>query len=32
VSGNLTLAAEKLGIARGTLYSKMGKYGIPRQG
>jgi len=31
VSGNLTLAAEKLGIARGTLYSKMGKYGIHRQ-
>lgn len=31
VSGNLTLAAEKLGIARGTLYSKMGKYGICRQ-
>jgi DNA-binding NtrC family response regulator len=31
VSGNLTLAAEKLGIARGTLYSKMGKYGIQRQ-
>ena len=31
VSGNLSLAAEKLGIARGTLYSKMGKYGIQRQ-
>ncbi|KAF0189446.1 MAG: two-component system NtrC family response regulator [Desulfobulbaceae bacterium] len=30
VSGNLSLAAEKLGIARGTLYSKMGKYGIQR--
>lgn len=31
VSGNLTLAAEKLGIARGTLYSKMNRYGIHRQ-
>jgi DNA-binding NtrC family response regulator len=31
VSGNLSLAAERLGIARGTLYSKMGKYGIHRQ-
>lgn len=31
VNGNLSLAAEKLGIARGTLYSKMGKYNIQRQ-
>jgi DNA-binding NtrC family response regulator len=30
VNGNLSLAAERLGIARGTLYSKMGKYGIHR--
>jgi DNA-binding NtrC family response regulator len=30
-SGNLSLAAERLGIARGTLYSKMGKYNIHRQ-
>lgn len=29
--GNLTIAAERLGIARGTLYSKMGKYGLNRQ-
>jgi two-component system NtrC family response regulator/two-component system response regulator HydG len=26
--GNLSLAAEKLGIARGTLYSKMAKYSM----
>jgi len=26
--GNLKLAAERLGVARGTLYSKMGKYDI----
>lgn len=31
VGGNLTIAAERLGIARGTLYSKMDKYGIHRQ-
>jgi two-component system NtrC family response regulator/two-component system response regulator HydG len=31
VGGNLKLAAERLGIARGTLYSKMGKYDIKRQ-
>jgi DNA-binding NtrC family response regulator len=29
--GNLKLAAERLGVARGTLYSKMGKYDISRQ-
>ena len=29
--GNLKLAAERLGVARGTLYSKMGKYDINRQ-
>ena len=29
--GNLKLAAERLGIARGTLYSKMGKYDIKHQ-
>lgn len=31
VGGNLTIAAERLGVARGTLYSKMGKYRINRQ-
>jgi len=30
VDGNLTSAAERLGIARGTLYSKMEKHGINR--
>ena len=31
VGGNLRLAAERLGIARGTLYSKISKYDIKRQ-